>query len=121
MHISLETPEKHAISAYDEEQIQINSILYKKSFIVSRDVLITNSELSNIEAMTQSYLDSLIELNPEVIVIGHKNLGAFPPTNLLNQLVQKKIGFECMSLGAACRTYNILLGEDRHVVAGFIL
>ena len=38
----------------------------------------------------------------------------------MSLLSQQRIGIECMSIGAACRTYNILLSEHRAVVAGFI-
>ncbi|MBT8128478.1 MAG: hypothetical protein KJP10_00715, partial [Gammaproteobacteria bacterium] len=35
--------------------------------------------------------------------------------------IQQNIGVEIMDSAAACRTYNILLGEGRKVVAGIIL
>ena len=33
----------------------------------------------------------------------------------------KRIGLETMDTGAACRTYNILAGEGRHVVVALVL
>ncbi|HAU0934786.1 TPA: hypothetical protein JBH70_12550, partial [Legionella pneumophila] len=54
------------------------------------------------------------------IIIGHLQTGKTLPVTLISQLSQKRIGIECMSIGAACRTYNVLLSEHRAVVAGFI-
>jgi uncharacterized protein len=36
-------------------------------------------------------------------------------------LIEAGIGYELMSTAAACRTYNVLVAEDRDVVAGLIL
>ena len=41
MHISLESPEQHAIQAYSEQQIQINSATYEQSLIVSKQEIIS--------------------------------------------------------------------------------
>ncbi len=62
----------------------------------------------------------LLQLQPEVILIGYNGHNKLL-IELIQDLAKKKIGLECMSIGAACRTFNILLSEGRKVVAGFIL
>lgn len=62
-----------------------------------------------------------MQVKPEIIIIGHENPGKFPPMEFMSHLSQLQIGMECMSIGAACRTYNVLLSENRAVVAGFIM
>ncbi|MFT4058281.1 MAG: Mth938-like domain-containing protein [Legionella sp.] len=121
MHIHLETAENHAIQAYSDHQIQINSVVYEQSLIVSKEEIFTELTIKNIQNIDENYLQQLLQLKPEVIIIGHKNTGKFPPMSIIEQLAQQHIGIECMSIGAACRTYNVLLSEDRCVVAGFIL
>jgi uncharacterized protein len=120
MHIHLEAAENNAIQAYSDHQIQINSVTYEQSLIVSKEEIITELAIKNIQDMDEAYLQQLLQLKPEVIIIGHENTGKFPPMSIINQLAQHRIGLECMSIGAACRTYNVLLSEDRSVVAGFI-
>jgi uncharacterized protein len=120
MHINLETSENHTIQAYSDHQIQINFIIYKQSLIVSKEQLIADLTIKDIQELDEHYLQQLMKCNPEVIIIGHKNTGKFPSMNIMSQLSQKRIGIECMPLGAACRTYNILLNEGRAVVGGFI-
>ena len=121
MHINLEIAEQHAVQAYDEKRIQINSILYEKSLIVSREEIITDLDIKHIQGMDESYLELMLKLKPELIIIGHQHAGTFPPMDIISNLSQQGIGIECMSIGAACRTYNVLLSEFRAVVAGFIL
>lgn len=121
MQINLEASEQHAVQSYGDTKIQINSVIYETSLIVSREEIITNLAIKKIELMDEQFVDFLLQCKPELIIIGHENPGKFPPMSIISQLSQKRIGMECMSLGAACRTYNVLLGEQRDVVAGFIL
>jgi uncharacterized protein len=37
------------------------------------------------------------------------------------EIMQHGSGIEIMSTDAACRTYNVLLGEDRNVLAALII
>lgn len=120
MHISLETPEQHAVQSYSDHQVQINSITYTSSLIVSRQEIITDVEIKNITEMNDDYKELLLKNKPEIVIIGHNNLGSFPPMATIAQLSQHGIGIEFMSIGAACRTYNVLLGEERAVVFGII-
>lgn len=121
MHIHLETTEKHAVQAYSETQIQINQINYRKSLIVSKEKIITHVQITDIDEINHDHLHLLIHLSPELIILGHTRRGKFPPFSILAQLAQQRIGVESMDIGGACRTYNILLGEGRQVVAMFLL
>lgn len=120
MHINLEATEQHAVQAYTDNKVQINSIIYERSLIVSHQEIITDVTIKNIQEMDEDYLQRLMQLKPEVIIIGHGQTGTFPPMSIISELSQHQIGIECMSIGAACRTYNVLLGEHRAVIAGFI-
>lgn len=120
MQINLEAADQHAVQAYSENKIQINSIVYEASLIVSSQEIISDLAIKKIQDMDQSFLELLVKSKPELVIIGHEQAGSFPPMPLLSQLSKMRIGIECMSIGAACRTYNVLLGEGRFVIAGFI-
>lgn len=120
MHINLETANQNAVQSYSNTQIQINSVIYENSLIVSKEEIITDLAIKQIQEMDKPYLELLLQSNPEVIIIGHEQPGVFPPMSIISNLSKKRIGIECMSVGAACRTYNVLLSENRSVVAGFI-
>ena len=118
MHIHLETPEQHVVQAYDDKKIQINSIIYESTVIVSKVEIITNLAIHKMEDIAQQYIPLLLQLKPEILLIGHHEIGKFLSIDALREL---SIGIECMSMGAACRTHNILLGEHRAVVSVFIM
>ena len=58
---------------------------------------------------------------PELVVFGSGTRLRFAPPALLRGLMARRIGVETMDTAAACRTYNILAGEGRRVVAALLL
>jgi uncharacterized protein len=58
---------------------------------------------------------------PELVIFGSGAKLRFPKPEWLRPLIEQGIGLETMDTAAACRTYNILAGEGRHVVAALLL
>lgn len=121
MEIHLEQRSQHSIQAYSEIEIQVNSIRYKRNIIVSRHKIIEEWPLDSIQALTPLTLKPLTDLHPEIILLGHGSPGTHAPIGIMQLLSERRIGLESMSIGAACRTYNVLLNEERAVVLGLIL
>ena len=63
----------------------------------------------------------LAELAPELVVFGSGARLRFPRPEWTRALMARGIGVETMDTQAACRTYNILAGEGRHVIAALLL
>jgi len=120
MHISLESNDKHAVQSYSDTEIRINSNDYHKNLIVNADEIITDWPVKSIKMLDIEALTLVLDLKPEIIIIGHSQTGQFAPFPSMQFLSQQRIGLECMSIGAACRTYNVLLSELRNVVLGIM-
>ncbi|MBA2710067.1 MAG: hypothetical protein H0U57_05710 [Tatlockia sp.] len=121
MHISLESNENHSIQAYSDEEIKVNSNLYQQSLIISSHEIISDWQIRTIKELNEVSLAPLLRYNPKIIIIGHKQLGQFAPMPIIGELAQRGLGLETMNIGAACRTFNVLLSEHREVVIGLIL
>ena len=63
----------------------------------------------------------LAALEAEVVIFGSGSRIRFPPPAWLKPLIEKRLGLETMDTQAACRTYNILAGEGRNVIAALLL
>jgi uncharacterized protein len=63
----------------------------------------------------------LLAHRPEIVLLGTGATQRFPHPRLSAPLAAARVGFEVMDTRAACRTYNILLGEGRRVVAAVLL
>ena len=121
MHINLETSDKFTIQADSDSQVKINELFYQQTIVVSKQGILTDWPIDNIGELHDAALQILRDYKPEIIIIGHQKTGQFAPFLTMQLLAKERIGFECMSIGAACRTYNILLSEHREVVLGIIL
>ena len=91
------------------------------SFIISLEQLIENWAPAHIDQLCAQHMQPLLELEPELVLIGTGESLKFPAMEHYASLIQHNIGVEIMDSAAACRTYNILLSEGRKVVAGIII
>ncbi len=111
----------NVIRSYDEGVIVVNNNNYTSSLVVSNHTLIENWGVSHIDDLLDEHWLQLIETAPEVILIGTGKKLVFPHPSTYTLAIERGIGVEFMDSYAACRTYNILLSEDRPVIAGIIL
>ncbi len=74
-----------------------------------------------IAELTAEHVALLLAHDPEVLLIGTGAKFALPPQAAFASARAKRIGVEVMDTAAACRTYNVLVGEGRRVVAGLML
>lgn len=109
------------IRAYDAQGININGLILRNSLVVSKQQLLQNWPVTSVADLNESTLSALLVIQPEVILIGTGQTLQFPHPACYASLLNQGIGVEFMDSGAACRTYNILLGEARRVIAGIIL
>ncbi|NNJ85414.1 MAG: Xcc1710-like domain-containing protein [Gammaproteobacteria bacterium] len=71
--------------------------------------------------ITPEHVAMLMVHEPQVILIGTGATQRFPAPALLQACMEKGIGVEAMTTIAACRTYNLLAGEGRAVVAALLV
>jgi uncharacterized protein len=109
------------VSGYDAGVIVVNGSPKTASFVISHQELIEDWEPAHVDELRSRYLEPVLALQPELVLIGTGETLRFPAVEHYACLIQQNIGVEIMDSTAACRTYNILLGEGRNVVAGIIL
>ncbi len=73
------------------------------------------------DALTVTHFQTLSDLSPELILLGTGEIHLFPAPSLLQPLFKKRIGIETMTTDAACRTFNLLLAEERAVLAALFV
>lgn len=111
----------HVVRGYAPGQLRIGDLVYTRSVIVSAATLIDDWRPQHIGELTVADLEPALALRPEVLLLGSGARQVFPSPELLAQLYAARVGFEVMDTGAACRTYNVLVGEGREVAAALII
>jgi len=111
----------YKISGYDHDSIGINGLPHTQSLVLSPMELLNDWAPSKYSELSADHLDAIYAMKPEIIIIGTGQKQIFPPSEVLRRLAKEQIGYEIMDTQAACRTFNILMAEDRTVVAGMFL
>ena len=111
----------NTITGYGDGYVEINQTPYAHAVLLSSDGAISAWPLESFDSLEASDFEQMIALKPELILIGTGARQRFPKPELLKSLISAKIGFEIMDSQAACRTYNILVGEGRQVLLALIV
>ena len=117
MKISQNIPNvTYIIQSYNPGQIVIKNHCYTNSLIVMPELIISNFKANYFADIQCKQLDILIKHSIDILLIGTDERINFTTINrsLFNYCENHKIGMEIMNIGAACRTYNLLVTEDRN-------
>ena len=122
MRIQLETGgQANLIRTYATGQIIVNQDSYTRSLVVLPGQIIADWPPQTFEELAVAHVAALVPLRPELVILGTGRRQRFPRAELLAPLMEAGIGWEVMDTGAACRTYNILMGEGRNVAAALLM
>jgi len=110
-----------AIHAYGPGWVSVNGQKMSSSLLVSAQGLLRPWRPQHFDELQADDFTSLLADPPELIVFGSGPRLRFPAPALLQGLMQARVGIESMDTMAACRTYNILAGEGRRVLAALLL
>lgn len=88
-------------------RITYNCILTPEGILASLDARFDAENISD------SLIEKIKSVNADVVILVN-DAGMSPHTlKITNKFAQYNISLEVMSMGAACRTYNLILNEGR--------
>jgi uncharacterized protein len=112
---------KNAITGYGKGYVLVNQARHERTLVVLPDQLVTDWAASTFEALTADHLAALLPLDAEIILLGTGPKLQFPKPEIMAPLIRARVAYEIMDVHAACRTYNILVSEERKVAAALLL
>jgi uncharacterized protein len=118
-HLS-NNPGQNIFTAHGEGYVQVNDQRYHQPLIVTPGQIISDWPARSFATLSEEDFMHFLGLKPEVLLLGTGKQHVFAHPQLYRALSAAGIGVEFMSPPAACRTYNILSGEDRKVVVGIL-
>jgi uncharacterized protein len=121
MQLNLERPDyQYFLRGADGTGALVNDRRLQRSFVIAPNALVEDWPVRDAGAMAPADFDALLALKPELVVLGTGAQQRFPPAAVMAACLQCGIGIEIMTNAAAARTYSVLAGEGRRVVAGFV-
>ena len=122
MQLILERPDyEFFLRRADGRSALVNERTLERSFIIAPNALIEDWTVHDAPSMVAADLDPVLALTPELVVLGTGGVQVFPPAEVMAACLTRGIGIEIMDNAAAARTFNVLAGEGRRVVAGFVI
>lgn len=113
-----------AITAYGAGWLAVNGQRHEGSLVISSSGRLSAWDCQHVEHLTAAHFSALLadeDPLPELVVFGSGERLRFVHPSLLGELTARRIGVETMDTQAACRTYNILAGEGRRVLAALLV
>ena len=122
MKLHLETRTSHnTFTGYGAGYVLVNAERYETNLVVMPDYLADDWPVQGFEQLAREHFEFIAQLAPDLVLLGTGATLRFPHPRLSQPLSAARIGLEVMGTQAACRTYNILLGEGRKVAAALLL
>ena len=120
MQLTRDTSAQNFIRAYEQGRVRIGERWVAGNVIVSTDVVIEQWSPANPAALSVADLEPALVLGPTIVLIGTGTAQPLPDVALMSELARRSVGVEIMTTPAACRTFNVLLQEERRVVAALL-
>lgn len=111
---------RNLFTAYGTDYVSINAHRHDTNILVLPDRLIPEWTSARFENLACADLEFLSQIDAEIILLGTGLQLRFLSPELLQSLISYKKGVEVMDIHSACRTYNVLVGENRNVAAALI-
>ena len=119
MRLALEfDPGINLVRRYGGGEILIGEQRSNRPLIITPKRLILDWSASAPESLSEIELEALFAQQAGIVLLGAGEVQTLPSASLRAAFRARGIALECMNLGAACRTYNILANEGRSVAAG---
>jgi uncharacterized protein len=109
----------NTFTGYGDDYVMVNGQRHEASLVVLPEKIIP-WPAQGFDTLSAENFVFLKNLNVEIVLLGTGTRQRFPHPRLTSTLTSSGIGVEVMDLKAACRTYNILVAEERKVAAALL-
>lgn len=110
-----------SIAAYGPGWVRVRDTRIEAPCVITPSDIHADLLPSSFDELDTLHFDRLAALRPEIILIGSGSRQRFVDHARAAQLAADGIALESMDTGAACRMFNILVSEDRAVIAALFM
>jgi len=122
MQLTEHRPERELfVRQADASRVTIVDRVFTHSLVLSAERVLENFPPRSVAELDAGAIAHVLEFAPEVVLLGTGARATFPAQAVLGEFLKRGIGLETMDSAAAARTFNVLAGEGRRVVAVFLL
>jgi len=121
LKLHLESPSAlNTFTGYGQGYVMVNGARIERSVVVLPERLLADWPPKTFDELAPEHFAALQGLGREIVLLGTGARQRFPRAEIIAPLIRAGVGVEVMDLQAACRTYNILMAEQRKVAAALL-
>jgi uncharacterized protein len=121
MKFTADTASGNVIRSYSPGEISLRDTVFTSHVIISQEQIISDWNPPAVDQLSIADFAPALELKPDIILFGTGLQQRFPDISLLTEIMRSGVAIEVMDTTAACRTFNVLIGEYRPVVAALLI
>lgn len=114
------TANQKIFTGHGDGYVSVNAERYQRPVAVMAQQLL-EWPAQDFASLNESHFAYFLEHRPEVVLLGTGSRQQFPHPRLYRQLTEAGIAVEIMDTPAACRTYNLLVADERKVIAAILI
>jgi uncharacterized protein len=112
--------DQYFIRSLGPDAVRIVDDDYAESLLLTPADGVVPWPVAAVDALDEAAVEPIITLEPDVVLLATGRTLRFPHRDVRAALLRCNIGLEVMTLDAAARTFNVLAGEERRVLAALI-
>jgi uncharacterized protein len=117
MQLTRDASAVNFIRAWEPGRVRVADRWIAGNVIIGSENIIESWTTNTASRLTIADLEPALALQPTIIVLGTGTERLLPDVELMAAVAARSVGLEIMNTPAACRTFNVLLQEQRRVVA----
>lgn len=111
----------NVVRAYAPGEVRVGERIVRSNCVLAAHALIESWGPQGPLDLAAEHLNAVFELEPQLVLLGTGAVHVHASASVRSAFATRGVGLESMTLGAACRTYNVLVAEERRVVAMLFL
>ena len=108
------------VTGYGPMHVRVGDQDIGTSVIITADAVLPWS-VATVADLTPASLEPVLGLGVEVVLLATGTRQAWPAPAVMAHAAQRRVGLEVMEIGAACRTFNVLVADRRAVALAALL
>jgi len=108
------------IRSYSNGELRVSDQVFHRSCILTPTTVLADWRPTKVDDVQDADLQVLFAQKPQLVLLGTGDRQQFPHVSIRGAFARAGVGLETMDLGAACRTFNVLVQEGRNVCAALL-
>jgi uncharacterized protein len=108
------------VTGYGPSFVRVGAREFGSSVIVTADQVLP-WPVADVGELTPELLEPVLALGVEVVLLATGARQTWPDPTVIAHAARRRVGLEVMEIGAACRTFNVLVADRRAVALAALL